>query len=70
MSEGSETMRFSDGQFWKRKCIKRLSATHMTNFPSKQIGDCTESIFCHTLASLGGSSLNFGTLWGISPGRG
>jgi hypothetical protein len=69
MSEGSETMRFSDGQFWKRKYIKRSRATHMTYFPSKQTSDWTESIFCHTLASSGWSSLNFGTLWGISPGR-
>jgi hypothetical protein len=42
---------------------------HVTDFPSKQTGDWMESIFCYMLANSGGSSLNFGTLRSILPGR-
>jgi hypothetical protein len=41
--------------------------SHMTDFLSKQTGDWTEGKFCHTLASSGGSSNNFGILGGKSP---
>jgi hypothetical protein len=43
---------------------------HVTDFSSKQTGDWTKGKFCHTLASSGGSSNNFGTLGGKSPPRG
>jgi hypothetical protein len=56
--------------FWECFSIKRLRATHVTEFPFKLMGEWTEGKFCHTLASSGESSLNFGTLGGISPGRG
>jgi hypothetical protein len=39
----------------------------VTDFLLKQTGEWAEGKFCHTLASSGGSSNNFGTLGGISP---
>jgi hypothetical protein len=42
---------------------------HVTDFPFKRTGEWTEGKFCHTLASLGGSSNNFGTLGAKSPSR-
>jgi hypothetical protein len=42
---------------------------HVTEFPSKLMGERTYSIYCHALTSLGGSSNNFGTLKGKSSSR-
>jgi hypothetical protein len=58
------------GHFWKRKCIKMSHELHVTDFLSKQTGEWTDYIFCHALASSGGSYLNFGTLGVILPCRG
>jgi hypothetical protein len=50
--------------------LKWSRELHVTDFPYKQIDEWTKGITNHTLASSGGSSLNFGTLGGILSGHG